>query len=225
MTTFDDILKKSFLESYAESDISPGRILAVLLITAVLALYVFFIYRMLTRKSFYNKSFDVSLVALAIITAGIILSIQSSVVISLGMVGALSIVRFRTAIKDPLDLVFLFWAISLGIMCGAGLFAVALFVSVGVTVVLLVLNWLPVAKVPMILVVDTTNLAGEAAILAGAAAHAKHPRVKSRSIAGGQLNLVIELRTGDGPALVSALNGLDGVVAVSLLAHDGEVTF
>lgn len=225
MTTFNDILKKSFLESYTESGITTPRILAVLFITGVLALYVFFIYRMLTRKSFYNKSFDVSLVALALITAGIILSIQSSVVISLGMVGALSIVRFRTAVKDPLDLVFLFWAISLGIMCGAGLFAVALFVSIGVTLVLLVLNWLPVAKVPMILVVDTSDLDGEAAILAETAAHAKHPQVRSRSIAGGQLDLVIELRTGDGPALVGALNSLEGIVSVSLLAHDGEVTF
>lgn len=225
MTTFNDILKKSFLESYAESGITSGRIAAVLCATAVMALYIFFIYRMLTRKSFYNKSFDVSLVALALITAGIILSIQSSVVISLGMVGALSIVRFRTAIKDPLDLVFLFWAISLGIMCGAGLFAVALFVSIGVTLVLLGLNWLPVARSPMILVVDTTDLNGEAAILAGTAAHAKHPYVRSRSISGGQLNLVIELRTNDGAALVNALNGLEGIAAVSLLAHDGEVTF
>lgn len=225
MTTFNDILKKSFLESYTETGISTPRILAVLAITGVLALYVFFIYRMLTRKSFYNKSFDVSLVALALITAGIILSIQSSVVISLGMVGALSIVRFRTAIKDPLDLVFLFWAISLGIMCGAGLFAVALFVSIAVTAVLLVLNWMPVAKSPMILVVNTMDLSGEAAILAQVSAHSKHHQVKSRSISGGQLDLVIELRADQGGQLVQALNGVEGVVSVSLLAHDGEVTF
>lgn len=223
--SFEDALKNSFLESYTESGITAQRILAVLGITAALALYVFFIYRLLTRKTFYNKSFDVSLVALALITAGIILSIQSSVVISLGMVGALSIVRFRTAIKDPLDLVFLFWAISLGIMCGAGLFEVALFVSIGVTLVLLLLDFLPVAKTPMILVVDSANLAGEEAILSQVKALAKHHHVKSRSISGGQLNLVLELRGAQDAALVQALSALEGVTAVSLLSHDGEATF
>lgn len=223
--SFEDALKNSFLESYTESGITAQRILIVLGITAALALYVFFIYRLLTRKTFYNKSFDVSLVALALITAGIILSIQSSVVISLGMVGALSIVRFRTAIKDPLDLVFLFWAISLGIMCGAGLFEVALFVSVGVTLVLLLLDFLPVAKTPMILVVDTTDLAGDVAILDTVKQLAKHYNVKSRSISGGQLNLVLELRGAQDAALVSALGKLEGVVAVSMLSHDGEATF
>ncbi len=223
--SFEDALKNSFLESYTESGITAQRILIVLGITAALALYVFFIYRLLTRKTFYNKSFDVSLVALALITAGIILSIQSSVVISLGMVGALSIVRFRTAIKDPLDLVFLFWAISLGIMCGAGLFEVALFVSIGVTLVLLLLDFLPVAKTPMILVVDSADLSGEEAILAQVRALAKHHHVKSRSISGGQLNLVLELRGAQDAALVQALSALEGVTAVSLLSHDGEATF
>ena len=114
-----DILKKSFLQSITSADITPQEIFLVLAIATVLSLYIYFIYKVLTRKTFYNKTFNISLAALALITAGIILTIQSSIVVSLGMVGALSIVRFRTAIKDPMDLVFLFWSISVGIICGA----------------------------------------------------------------------------------------------------------
>ena len=117
---FNDVLKKSFIQTATEG-MSIGNAVLALGITCLIAVYIFFIYRVMTRKSFYSKSFNVSLVALSLITAAIILSIQSSVVISLGMVGALSIVRFRTAVKEPMDLVFLFWSISIGIICGAGL--------------------------------------------------------------------------------------------------------
>ena len=89
-------------------DISTSKIIATLAMVVILSLYIFFIYRVVTRKTFYSKTFNISLAAIAIITAGIILAMQSNLVISLGMVGALSIVRFRTAIKDPMDLIFLF---------------------------------------------------------------------------------------------------------------------
>ena len=116
--SFKDVFKKSFLEGFTRYDATPENILIVFAISSFFALYIFFAYRILTRRTFYSKSFNISLPALVLITAGIILTIQSSVVVSLGMVGALSIVRFRTAVKDPMDLVFLFWAISTGIICG-----------------------------------------------------------------------------------------------------------
>ena len=100
---------------------------------------------------FYSKNFNISLAVMSLITAAIILAMQSNLVISLGMVGALSIVRFRTAIKDPMDLAFLFWSISIGIICGAGLYEIALVTSVGVTVFILVLDMLPVGKAPICL--------------------------------------------------------------------------
>ena len=106
-------------------DITTGKIAATLIVTALLALYIFAIYRLVTRKVFYSKNFNISLAVMSLITAAIILAMQSNLVISLGMVGALSIVRFRTAIKDPMDLAFLFWSISVGIICGAGLYEVA----------------------------------------------------------------------------------------------------
>lgn len=112
-----DVIKNSFLNQI-NTDISTTDVLVVLLATAILGVYLFFIYRMVCKKAFYSKSFAISLVVIALVTSIIIITIQSSVVISLGMVGALSIVRFRTAIKDPMDLAFLFWAISIGIICG-----------------------------------------------------------------------------------------------------------
>ena len=142
---FNDILKNSFVQSATES-MSIGNAVLALGITCLIAIYIFFIYRVMTRKAFYSKSFNVSLVALSLITAAIILSIQSSVVISLGMVGALSIVRFRTAVKEPMDLVFLFWSISVGIICGAGLFVIAFFASLLITVAILALQYVPTAK-------------------------------------------------------------------------------
>ncbi len=143
---FQDVFKNSFLEGFRGMDITTGKIAATLFVTALLALYVFMIYRLVTRKVFYSKSFNISLAALSLITAAIILAMQSNLVISLGMVGALSIIRFRTAIKDPMDLVFLFWSISIGIICGAGLYEVALVTSVAVPVCILVLDVLPGGK-------------------------------------------------------------------------------
>ena len=112
---FQDIFKKNFIEKFTTEDITVLQILGVLCLVAVISVYIFGIYRLVTRKTFYSKNFNISIAALSLITAAIILAVQSNIVISLGMVGALSIVRFRTAIKDPMDLCFLFWAIAVGI--------------------------------------------------------------------------------------------------------------
>lgn len=206
-------------------DITTGKIAATLFVTALLGLYVFMIYRLVTRKVFYSKTFNISLTALSMITAAIILAMQSNLVISLGMVGALSIIRFRTAIKDPMDLVFLFWSISIGIICGAGLYEVALVTSVAVTVCILVLDLLPVAKAPMMLVVNSSRMEGETEILDTVHKYAKHYKVKSRNLSKGHLDLVIELRVKDESALVADVASMEGIVSASLIAHDGEVTF
>lgn len=220
-----DILKNSFLESIAAADVTPQEIFLVMFITTVLALYIFCIYRVLTRKTFYNKSFNITLAALALITAGVILTIQSSIVVSLGMVGALSIVRFRTAVKDPMDLAFLFWAISIGIICGARLYVIAVIVSIFLTILFFVLDKLPVAKAPKILVVNADGMDAEDKILEVVERLAGYYRVKSRSLSAEQLDMVVELRVKEEKELVKGINGLKGVHAVSLLAHDGEVTF
>lgn len=222
---FQDVFKKSFLEGFGGMDITTGKIAATLFVTALLALYVFIIYRLVTRKVFYSKSFNISLAAMSLITAAIILAMQSNLVISLGMVGALSIIRFRTAIKDPMDLVFLFWAISIGIICGAGLYEVALVTSVAVTVCILVLDLLPVAKAPVMLVVNSSRIDGEQEILAVVGKYTKAYKVKSRNLSKDRLDMVVELRVKDESGLVKEVAEQKGMLSASLIAHDGEVTF
>ena len=222
---FKDVFKKSFLEGFTSMDITTGKIAATLIVTALLALYIFAIYRLVTRKVFYSKNFNISLAVMSLITSAIILAMQSNLVISLGMVGALSIVRFRTAIKDPMDLAFLFWSISIGIICGAGLYEIALVTSVGVTVFILVLDMLPVGKAPMMLVVNSSEMNGEKAVLEVVGKYARYYKVKSRNLSKGRLDLVIELKVKEESALVSEVAALDGMLSASMISHDGEVTF
>ena len=128
-------------------------------------------------------------------------------------------------VTDPLDLMFLFWAISIGIICGAGMAQIAVILSVGLTVGLLFLGKLPVAKAPMILVVNAQGLETEDAVCQAVAKYAKHYSVKSRNVSAQTLDLVLELRTAQGAELVRAVNQLEGVQSVSLMSHDGEVSF
>ncbi|MBQ0111438.1 MAG: DUF4956 domain-containing protein, partial [Oscillospiraceae bacterium] len=182
-------------------------------------------YRMLTRKTFYSKNFNISLVGVAMITAAIIVTIQSSVVVSLGMVGALSIVRFRTAIKDPIDLMFLFWAISVGIICGAGFALFAVILSVCLTIAVIILNNAPVKKAPLILIINSSDIDSEKPIMEIVSKFASHSTVKSRNMTAQSLDLTIELRTDKGDELIRELIGKHGITSANLLSHDGEVTY
>lgn len=222
---FSDIFKKSFINGFYNMDMSLPTILLSLAVVCLIALYIFFAYRFLSRRTFYNKNFGIALATLAIITAAIILTIQSSIVISLGMVGALSIVRFRTAIKEPMDLVFLFWAISAGIICGAGLYSLAIITSLVITAAIFVLDLIPVSKAPMLLIVNTTDMDGEDALLNIVKKYSKYARVKSRIMTAGQLDMVVEVRVSQESALVKEVSALKGMSSVSLLSHDGETTY
>ena len=224
MYTFTNIFKNSFLDGFANVELSVYSISLALLITSLLALYIFFVYRVVTRKTFYSKNFNIALAGVSVVTAAIILTVQSSVVISLGMVGALSIVRFRTAIKDPIDLMFLFWSISIGIICGAGLAIIAVILSVIMTVGIIILNAIPVAKAPMILIVNSNNKDIEDEICEIVNKYSKHYQVKSRNIVNDRTDLTIELRTSKGKELVKDITTVEGVNSVSLLNHNGEVT-
>ncbi|HAL58412.1 MAG: DUF4956 domain-containing protein [Lachnospiraceae bacterium] len=224
--SFSDIFKKSFLQGYSTIELTTKGIIVALCFSLVLGVYIFFCYRFLTRRTFYSKNFNISLVCMSLITTAIILTIQSSVVVSLGMVGALSIVRFRTAIKEPMDLVFLYWAISVGIICGAGLSEIAIILSVVVTIAVLILNVIPLGRAPMILVISAENdKETNKAIRQIVRKYSRFYSEKSRNISGGQLNLVMELSVAGGSDLTAELSSLRTVHSVSLLTHDGEVTF
>lgn len=138
--SFKDIFKKSFLEGFASTEITTLTVVTALGVACLLALYIFFVYRVVTRKTFYSKNFNITLAGVTVITASLILTMQSSVVLSLGMVGALSIVRFRTAIKDSRDTVYIFWSIIVGICCGVGDYVVACIGSAVTFAVILLLG-------------------------------------------------------------------------------------
>lgn len=225
MTTFKDIFKKSFIQGFTRFDATPENVAIVFVIAACFAVYLFFAYRILTRRTFYSKSFNIALPALVLVTAAVILTIQSNIVISLGMVGALSIVRFRTAVKDPMDLVFMFWAIATGIICGAGLAEIACILAAVMTVLLVVFDRVPLARAPKILMVSGSGDGLEDAVLGIVRKYCKVFAVKSRALSAGALNLVVEVRARDESAFVREIAALEGVSASTLLAHDGEVTY
>lgn len=218
-----DIVKKSFLSQF-NSDISTTSLLVTLLITALIGCYIFLVYRVVCRKAFYSKSFAISLPVIGMITASIIVAIQSNVVISLGMVGALSIVRFRTAVKEPMDLAFLFWSISTGIICGASLHEVAVVSALLITVVMLALHFMPHVKPALLLLVNGTDPKLQAELEQVLKANTSFYKIKSRNVSAGSIDLIVELKTKEEMALVEKVLAVPNVERATLMNHDGEVT-
>lgn len=219
-----DVLKRAFVEGYASADINIVSVIVCAVSTALIAMYIFAVYRRVHRNAFYNRNFNISLIALAIITSAIILTIQSNIVVSLGMVGALSIIRFRSAIKDPLDLVFLFWAISAGIICGAGFAMIAVITSLIITIVILVISLKPEIKNSLLLVVNTDTYESEKQVMATIEEYCQYSHIKARNITKSNLNMAIEIRTEKRTELVAAIIQLESVTSASLVDHDGDIT-
>jgi uncharacterized membrane protein YhiD involved in acid resistance len=219
--SFKDMIKNSVLESFS-SDITPQRIIIVLLVALVLGLYVFVIYRMAVNNEFYSKDFNRTLVLMAVVTAGIVLAIQSNLVISLGMVGALSIVRFRTAIKSSIDLFFLFWAISIGIICGAGLYLLALMLSIIVTVGLFVTNIMASPIGLGLLVMNCATVEDADAAVEALRPAVKFLRLKNKMISAGNVEVVLEYKTADEAGLERILSQNEKVNRFSIMNYDRE---
>lgn len=223
MNTFANIFKKSFLKGFEGGNITTSTILVTFLVVCILAAYIFVVYYFATKKTFYSKTFNISLALISIITAGIILAMQSNLVISLGMVGALSIVRFRTAVKDPMDLMFLFWAISVGIISGAGMYQIAFVMSLLVTIGLFALELTGVGSASELLIVNASDDKCVKAVLDCAKKYSKQVKVKSRNLTKSGADLILSVKTKDADALLSEVMGLEGVDAATLMEHDGEV--
>ena len=221
--SFNDIFKNSFLHGFTNG-IDIATAVSSILITTVIALYLFFIYRLVTKETFYSQTFNISLIAMAVITAAIILTIQSNIVLSLGMVGALSIVRFRTAIKEPLDLVFLYWSISVGIICGAGLTAIAVVLTLVMSCVVVLMQKYPMRQSSVILVVNSTNIDRANLILETVKKYSKVCNVKSKNLTPTTLNMIIEVKLSAETELNREILKIDGTTYVSILSHDGEIT-
>lgn len=225
MNTFKDIFKSSFLEEWLNFQVDDITVAETLIITALIALYIFFVYRLISRRGFYSKTFNIALFAVSLITSAIVIAIQSNVVVSLGMVGALSIVRFRTAIKDPMDLTFLFWSISVGIICGARQPDIAIILSFGLTVCIVLLDLIPNVRASMLLIVNCSDITMEDKCTELVKANCKYYKVKARNVLPTKMELTYEVRTGSGDSLVQEINKLENITSVALISHDGEVTY
>ena len=219
--TFNDIFKSSFLANV--SSVSWFDMALALVLAFVVGLFIFFIYKKTYQGVMYSSSFGVTLVALTMITTLVILAVTSNVVLSLGMVGALSIVRFRTAIKEPLDIAFLFWSIAAGIVLAAGLIPLAVCGSLIIGVILLIFVNRKSHLNPYIVVVQCDGTETERKALAYLGENTHKCVVKSKSAQKGLVELNCEVRLkGDDTAFVNALADMEGVSSAVLVSYNGD---
>ncbi len=219
--TFDDILKSSFLEKVTA--ISPLDAVIAMAVAFALGLFIFFVYKKTFSGVMYSQSFGISLIAMSLVTTLIITAVTSNVILSLGMVGALSIVRFRTAIKEPLDIVYLFWSISAGIVVGAGLIPLAVFGSVVIGVVLVIFVNKKSRDNPYLLIVSCDSDAAENRVSATLNGAVKKSAVKSKTVSAQGIELTIEVRLPEmSTTFINTVAGLEGVQNAVLVSYNGD---
>lgn len=219
--TFNDIFKSSFLQNVTSVSLVDTAVALVL--AFLIGMFIFLVYKRTFQGVMYSSSFGVTLVALTMITTLVILAVTSNVVLSLGMVGALSIVRFRTAIKEPLDIAFLFWSIAVGIVLAAGLIPLAVVGSLLVGIVLLVMVNKKSHLNPYIVVVRCNGEASEKAACDLIAHRCKKSVVKSKTVRAGSVELNMEVRLADDSTnFVNELAAMPGVADAVLVSYNGD---
>jgi uncharacterized membrane protein YhiD involved in acid resistance len=219
--TFRDVFKSSFLEKAVEFSVLDVA-LAMLLAFAI-GLFIFYVYKKTYSGVMYSAAFGVSIMAMTMITTLIILAVTSNLVLSLGMVGALSIVRFRTAIKEPLDIAFLFWAISAGIVLGAGLIPLAIIGSIFIGIMLLVFVNRKRTDTPYIVVLNLADDKAEQDCMNLIKEKTKKNIIKSKTVSKNGIELTVEVRLLDMSAkLLNELLKINGVNNACLVSYNGE---
>ncbi len=219
--TYSDIFKSSFLENV--TSVSIIDMVIALVLAFCIGMFIFFIYKKTTTAVMYSSSFGVTLVALAMITALVILAVTSNVVLSLGMVGALSIVRFRTAIKDPMDIVYLFWSLAVGIVLAAGMIPLAVFGSIFIGIVLLVFTNRKPHVNPFIVVLQCEDHDSEKKACDFLAGKVLKYSVKSKSARKGMIELNLDVRLkDDNTDFVNELSDIRGVTSAVLVSYNGD---
>jgi len=219
--SFNDIFKSSFLENM--TGVSLLDMIIALVLAFGLGLFIFLIYKKTYQGVMYSSSFGTTLIALTMITTVVILAVTSNVVLSLGMVGALSIVRFRTAIKEPLEIAFLFWSIAVGIVLAAGLIPLAVIGSVIIGIILLVFVNKKSYYNPYIVVLSCANSAAEKNAIGYLEHQVQKCVVKSKTATKGMIELNLEIRMKDSNTdFINALSDMNGVNSAVLVSYNGE---
>lgn len=219
--TFQDIFKSDFLENV--TSVSVFDMVLALVLAFGLGLFIYFVYKKTFQGVMYSSGFGVTLVALTMIVTLVILAVTSNIVLSLGMVGALSIVRFRTAIKEPLDIAFLFWSIAVGIVLAAGMIPLAVFGSVLIGLVLLFFANKKSHIHPYILVIHCKDQENEKQAIGFIRQQVRKFVIKSKTVQKGKIELNIEIRMkNDDTGFVNELTDMDGVSSVVLVSYNGD---
>lgn len=219
--TFNDIFKSSFLENVAS--ISVIDMLMTIVLSLGVGLFIFLIYKKTYRGVMYSAGFGTTLIALTMITSIVILAVTSNVVLSLGMVGALSIIRFRTAIKEPLDITFVFWAIGAGIILAAGMIPLAVIGSVCIGLILLVFVNKDTHTHPYMVVLNCENHEAEVKAREFLAKRVRKTVVKSKSAVKGAIEMNIEVRLKeDDTDFINILSEMAGVNSAVIVSYNGD---
>jgi uncharacterized membrane protein YhiD involved in acid resistance len=212
---------ENIIGSYSNESVSTVTIASVLLVSALLAIYEFFIYRFVSHRAFYNKSFNITIAILPFFISTIILCLQSNIVITLGTIGALAIIRFRTSIKDPVDMLYLLWSVFIGIICGCQLYEVGILTSIVVTVALIALDTINFGKKPLVVIVrsgqdveeDLTKIFKERKI---------SYKFKSRNFSNKGFDYAIELTCKDIKDLNVTLSKNERISKYSIIEYDAD---
>ena len=219
--TFSDVFKSSFLENVTE--FSTIDVLIGMAFALVIGLFIFFIYKKTFSGVMYSNGFGLTLIGLSLVTTLVIMAVTSNVVLSLGMVGALSIVRFRTAIKEPMEIVFLFWSLAVGIVIGAGMIPLAVIGSLIIGIILVIFANRKVRNTPYILIVNCNDDKAESEALDIISKSVGKYVVKSKSVNASGIELTAEIRVKDNATdFVNRVSELGGVNGATLDSFNGE---
>ena len=221
---FSDIFKNNFLDNFTNS-ISLSSVIITMCVALLFSFIIYFVYKFTCDNVIYSKKFNVTMALMTMVTAAVIMSMQANVVVSLGMVGALSIVRFRTAIKEPKDLLFLFWSITNGIIIGAGIYSIAFVLAIILTIALLVFERLPGNKIPYLLVATLENLDAEEKITKVLEENKIKYRVKSKNVSSNSTDVIYELSNNKIEELIKDISKDKGIKSLNLITQDGECQF
>ena len=221
---FSNVIKNKFLENFTNS-IEVSDVVLTMFISLVFALIVFYVYKLTCDNVVYSKKFNVTMSLMAIVTTAVVMSMQANVVVSLGMVGALSIVRFRTAIKEPKDLLFLFWAISNGIIIGAGVYSIVCILALVLTLGLILFERLPGNNIPYLLVVSLKELKDEENLVKLLSENKLKFKVKSKNITSGRVDIVYEVVGKNVDEFMTKIEKNSSIISSNLISQDGECQF
>ena len=212
---------ENIINMYSNESVTTATIVSVLIMVLVLAVYEFFVYRFVSHRSFYNKSFNITITVLPFFIATIILCLQSNIIITLGTIGALAIIRFRTAVKDPVDMLYLLWSVYIGIVCGCQLFEVGVLTSVLVTIVLLLLDHISFGRNPYVLILhseDNIEKDLEEILKAKKISH----KFKSRNYTSKGYDYAIEFTSKDIEGFQKELENNKKVSKYSIIEYDAD---